>query len=598
MHQLNQKIKFIYCHLCGGRGIDQTGKICPVCSGIGLGAFASKKFFYWEPIKKDFLNFKTAKNIFSKGLDLCLYLIGALGFISIAVWLVEKFLAGAELNSFVLWQSKSPLIFIFWIGIIVDMFLFYCRYKNIDRKNKWLPQEIIDPKKYPHNWDELKTFSEKSRVDIFSFFSSSTLDVIKKAFNSNDAREIRPINIFLALTQDEKVSNIFSRLLGEDKKRFMEEIDRINKPSSAEATTGPSFALRATAGEERKKRNPFASIILKENFIKAYLEKIKRKKNILESQDLLLHLARNDQNVKDFLARFNLNEEKLEEAIEWFEVLEKTTLYYNSPAYTVPGAGENYQAVATPILNHFSNDLTYEAECWKLDMCIDRKEETKIIKHALENNRVAVLVGPKGSGKNIIIEKIAHNLAAGKFSKILADKRLIEIDWDKIKANGESNLIKDWLVIIDDAVKAGNIILYINNVKDIFAREELATPLIEVLEKKYIQIIISASEEDYIKYLFGKVDSGLIEKILIKELSLKENQLILASKINEVEMKHKIYFTLDAVKEIINTSRDNTSSTIISGKAVELLSTVAEKIAGVNPGSVVVKEDVARVALN
>jgi ATP-dependent Clp protease ATP-binding subunit ClpA len=583
MHQPNQKIKFIYCHLCGGRGVDQAGKICPICSGLGLGAFASRKFFYWEPIKKDFLNFKVAKDIFNKSLDLCLYLIGALGFISIAIWLVKNFLAGAELNSFILWRTKSPLLFIFWIGIIVDMFLFYRRYKNVDRKNKWLPQEIIDPKKYPHNWEELKTFSEKSRVDISCFFSHSTLSAIEHAFNNSGAQEVRPINIFLALTQDEKVSNIFSRLLGLDKKRFMEEVGNYSKNN-----------IPADA----KKKNPFASIILKENLIKAYLEKIKRKKNILESQDLALHLAQNDQNVKDFLARFNLNEEKLADAIKWFDVLEKTALYYNSPADTTTGMGENYQAVATPILNHFSNDLTYEAERWKLDVCIDRKEEVKIIKHTLENNHIAVLVGPKGSGKNIIIKKIAHNMAKGKFSKILADKRLIEIDWDKITAKGEDNLIKDWLVIIDDAIKAGNIILYINKVKDIFTREELAMPLLEALEKKLIQLIISTSEEDYIKCLFGKVDSSLIEKIVIKELSLKENQLILASKINEVEMKHKIYFTLDAVKEIINASRDHISSAIISGKAVELLSAVAEKIAGVNPGSVVVKEDVARVALN
>ena len=96
----------------------------------------------------------------------------------------------------------------------------------------------------------------------------------------------------------------------------------------------------------------------------------------------------------------------------------------------------NKQQNKTPILDHFSTDLTKAAKEGKLDPVVGRDKEIKrvleIIGRRKKNN--PILIGEPGVGKSAIVEGLAELIAKQQTSPALFNKRVVSLDMTSIVA--------------------------------------------------------------------------------------------------------------------------------------------------------------------
>ena len=90
----------------------------------------------------------------------------------------------------------------------------------------------------------------------------------------------------------------------------------------------------------------------------------------------------------------------------------------------------------TPILDNFGTDLTKAAEEGKLDPVVGREKEiervAQILSRRKKNN--PVLIGEPGVGKSAIVEGLALRIVQKKVSRILFNKRVVNLDMASVVA--------------------------------------------------------------------------------------------------------------------------------------------------------------------
>ena len=90
----------------------------------------------------------------------------------------------------------------------------------------------------------------------------------------------------------------------------------------------------------------------------------------------------------------------------------------------------------TPILDNFSTDMTRAAEEGKLDLVVGREKEiervAQILSRRKKNN--PVLIGEPGVGKSAIVEGLALRIVQKKVSRILFNKRVVNLDMASVVA--------------------------------------------------------------------------------------------------------------------------------------------------------------------
>ena len=90
----------------------------------------------------------------------------------------------------------------------------------------------------------------------------------------------------------------------------------------------------------------------------------------------------------------------------------------------------------TPVLDNFGVDITKAAMEGSLDPIVGRENEIQRIAQILSRRKKnnPVLIGEPGVGKSAIVEGLALRISQRKVSRILFDKRVINLDLASIVA--------------------------------------------------------------------------------------------------------------------------------------------------------------------
>ncbi len=144
------------------------------------------------------------------------------------------------------------------------------------------------------------------------------------------------------------------------------------------------------------------------------------------------------------------------------------------PSEAVSGAqptGGKQTDSKTPTLLKYGRDLTEEAKKGKIDPVIGREQEIErviqILCRRTKNN--PCLIGEPGVGKTAVVEGLAQKIADGSVPDILENKRLIALDLTGMVAGTKyrGDFEERIKTVIDEVTKAGNIILFIDEVHTI-----------------------------------------------------------------------------------------------------------------------------------
>ena len=242
-----------------------------------------------------------------------------------------------------------------------------------------------------------------------------------------------------------------------------------------------------------------------------------------------------------------------------------------------------------PTLSKFGRDLTAEAKKGKIDPVIGRENEIErviqILCRRTKNN--PCLIGEPGVGKTAIVEGLAQKIAEGAVPDILQNKRVFTLDLTGMVAGTKyrgdfEERIKS---VIDEVTKAGDIILFIDEVHTIIGAgsaegsTDAANILKPSLARGEFQLIGATTISEYRKNI--EKDSALerrFQPVNVAEPSEEDAILILKGLKDKYEAHHKVKITDEAITAAVKLSTRYISDRFLPDKAIDLIDEAASKV--------------------
>jgi ATP-dependent Clp protease ATP-binding subunit ClpA len=579
MEKETNNLSFIACPNCSGAGLDEKHSTCSNCGGIGQGLFYEGNFLFWGlKINRDFIFLRQVKHFFETLLNLFAFVIfiGALGSLIFWIW--------HNLNDFnkilFFWREKSIFILFFWIGLLALMFLIY-RIDKLRANEARIKQfKLAKLKAYPDNWEGLRHY--KKSFDISLTFHEKALSIIENAYLMAlklKNPEVTSLHLFLAMQKSSKISVLFARLnVGS-----ANLIDKINSQ------------LQALPRSLNREANLIFSNQLKEVLLQGFIEAYELKEDNTTDLNLLLPCIKSNQTVSEIILDFKVDENKIKNTIAWFRINEEQIadyrLYKRLSGFK-PGTSMDraYTAVATPFLNNYGYDLTMAAKFGRLQVCVARDKEIANIFDAFKSGANGVLLtGPTGVGKKTIVEGVAREMVTEEnVPDFLRDKRLIELDIARLVSGATAADAEDRLLrVIDEINRAGNIVLFIDNLENLIGISsgnqgslELSEVLGTQLEKGFLRCIATSSEKNYSQFVEASSINRVMTRLKINEPEIDQAIQILESKIGYLEARNNIFFSYNAIEAAAELSTRFIHEKALPEKAIEILEKTAVRAAG------------------
>lgn len=163
---------------------------------------------------------------------------------------------------------------------------------------------------------------------------------------------------------------------------------------------------------------------------------------------------------------------------------------------------------------------------FKTEPIIGRIDELKELMIALaSNNKSAILVGPSGVGKSVIVNELAYLIQNGNVPKFLKDKKVFKVNVAEFTAGTRyRGDMEEKFNSLIDIVRKENAILFIDEIHTIVGagttdgdKLNVSEMLKPVLDDGNIKVIGTTTNEEYIKFFETTALKRRFEKISINE---------------------------------------------------------------------------------
>ncbi len=242
------------------------------------------------------------------------------------------------------------------------------------------------------------------------------------------------------------------------------------------------------------------------------------------------------------------------------------------------------------ILDKYGKNLTLLASQNKIDPVIGREKEIErviqILSRRTKNN--PVLIGDPGVGKTSVAEGLATNISEGNVPESLKNKVLYTLDMGTLlagaKYRGEfEERIKQ---VVDEVIKSGNIILFIDELHTIIGAGSTGESTIDasnilkpVLSRGEIQVIGATTIDEYRKHV--EKDPALerrFQPVMITEPTKEVTIEILKGLKEKYETHHRVKITDEAIKEAVDLAVRYITDRYLPDKAIDLIDEAASRV--------------------
>ena len=233
-------------------------------------------------------------------------------------------------------------------------------------------------------------------------------------------------------------------------------------------------------------------------------------------------------------------------------------------------------------LEKFGRELTKQSACADFDPVIGRESEMTAIMEILcrRNKNNPCLVGEAGVGKTAIIEGLADKIIQGQVPKMLNGKRIFALDLTLLLAGAKyrgdfEERLKD---CIEEAVSAGNVILFIDEIHNIMgagAAEgaiDAANILKPQLARRGLQIIGATTFDEYRKNI--DKDSAMerrFQKVKIEEPTAEQTEQIIKGLCAKYEEHHKVEISEEIISYAVKLSDKYIFDRCFPDKAIDVI---------------------------
>lgn len=327
---------------------------------------------------------------------------------------------------------------------------------------------------------------------------------------------------------------------------------------------------------------------------KCILNTIKEKRTLVDVEDLFVVLVDSDPTTKKLLDDQGIKLTDAQEIASWHRRQRgyNQKQYFWQKQYYGRGIGQDWASGYTPVLNYYAKDISEYLVEVKLQVLAEaHKPVIERIEDALvksgENN--VMLVGDQGVGKKTVVNGFAQKVVRGQTLPGIRYKHVIELDTNSIMAGAdEAELQMRFARIFNEAIRAGNIILYINDFDNLVnpKSEQLGTVdasqfLIPYLKSDQLQVLATTSFNNWHKKIeANSALASLFSKIDVVEPQAKEMMPILEDAVISLEIAHKIIFTYKALQTIISLTDRHIHDEVFPQKAINLAQALAVRFGG------------------
>ncbi|MDR2385133.1 MAG: ATP-dependent Clp protease ATP-binding subunit [Tannerella sp.] len=236
----------------------------------------------------------------------------------------------------------------------------------------------------------------------------------------------------------------------------------------------------------------------------------------------------------------------------------------------------------TPVIDNFGIDLTRAAAEGRLDPVVGRQKEierlAQILSRRKKNN--PVLIGEPGVGKSAIVEGLAINIVQHKISRMLFDKRVVNLDMGSIVAGTKyrGQFEERIKAILTEMSKNPNIILFMDEIHMIVGAGaasgsmDAANMLKPALARGEIQCIGATTLDEYRKSI--EKDGALerrFQKVIVEPTTTDETLQILHNIKERYEDHHNTRYTDEALKACVKLTDRYISDRYFPDKAIDVL---------------------------
>ncbi|MCL5435604.1 MAG: AAA family ATPase, partial [Patescibacteria group bacterium] len=313
---------------------------------------------------------------------------------------------------------------------------------------------------------------------------------------------------------------------------------------------------------------------------------------LLSWHDLFVTLCVHSDFLKELIFEKKLEKKDIRDLVEWARELElqqenAKKFWSRTSLMRTRGIGKDWASGYTLKLDRFAHDLS--------DMVLrrgfvphlyGRRDETEAVEEILarsgKNN--VVLVGEEGVGKKTIAHALAKNIVLGQTLAQLAHKRVMELDVAAVLAGAatEHAVEERFKFILNDAVRAGNVILLVDHLHSLFDRSgsggtvdatEILSPY---LNSSLFQVIGLTTHEGYHETIARNPSiARLFEKIEIKEPSRPEVMEILRDVVPQIEAHDEVLVSYQAMKKAVELADRYIKTVPFPEKAISVLQEAA-----------------------
>lgn len=294
---------------------------------------------------------------------------------------------------------------------------------------------------------------------------------------------------------------------------------------------------------------------------------VERKSDRIEISHILRAVATHDQSFVSSLFTHHVESSDVDQSIRWFERSEQLKAkhwFWQNGRVGSYGIGRDWAAGYTPTLSQYATDISkYLQDPALASRIVGRHAVVEQIITALSSERKAnvLLVGAPGVGKKTLVNGVAAQISSGEVPPSLADKHVMQLDVNQLLAGAtnEGELEARLLKVLNDAQRAGNIILFIDNIHTLLAADEgvvgsinAAALLLPALNSGALQIIASSTPQDYSASIArqGAVAQAF-KRIDVDEPSPEDTQTILQSTALHLEYRLGVLITMPVIRTVV-----------------------------------------------
>ena len=286
--------------------------------------------------------------------------------------------------------------------------------------------------------------------------------------------------------------------------------------------------------------------------------------------------------MKEWLAQNGMDDQDILGGLMWAESLWQRILRpINSSQYG--GIGRDWTSGYTPFLNHFGQNISLKIADNNLDFSnISRGHvlEQMMTDLTKSDRGNLALVGEVGVGKTSLVYSLAEKLIEGKSSsEELNYKKVVQIDAAAVSASASQQLSLEAIFqqIIDNAVRAGDIILYLDEAQLFFGsgpgEVNLSSILLPALQSRGLRVIASFNYEEWQKLSVGASSvAGMFSKVEVEPADRDQTISILQDMSIQLEAKTNAIVTFKALQSSYDLAERYLRSKAMPARAIDLLS--------------------------